>query len=558
MSLKALIYVLSGSEIVGRPRREQQKSLCGILPHIFFDIMSVSLLVFCKAAAQRYVTDDIFYLFITKSVEILRALCYNIEDKNIKRRKMLKDKIKIIIKAVDGTIVKVAGYSGMAAANIGKLTNGSRIPARKSSTAYKLTNGIYGFSEANGKLGVLCETIGCDASAGKKKIRKALLDWLYEDVTELDDRTEGFTQRINSLMSVVGVSIPEVCKATGKDHSLLSAYCDGSKIPTRRSKYLVEICGGIYALAEDSGALESVAELLGIQSSVLTGGSGSMILRDWLLGRNEDRDLKAATSLIHSITAPTAPPKKLPGFGEAAPEEILSESKTLYVGIGGLQRAVIRFLGNAARCPGSELLLYSDQSMEWMQERFAAKWQSLMLECLKNGVRMKIIHNINRDPSEMLFAVQSWLPLYMTGLIEPYYRTDESGSRFCHTIFISGSDCIDGFCPSGAERGCLYHYITDSDSVGDVRRSYERLLSGIKPLLVYERGSFVTNRQYTVYDCGSVRIYLSYTEAVVVKLTEPCCSFTLKHPYLIRAISMYAYNFGTETGDTMPESAANQ
>ena len=461
---------------------------------------------------------------------------------------MLKDKVKTVIKAVGGTYVRVSEYSGMAAANIGKITNGSRIPARKSSTAYKLSAGIYRFSEATGKLDILCATIGCETAAGEKKIRKALLDWLYEDVVELDDRTEGFAKRINEIMSVAGVGIPEICTATGSGRTLLAAYCDGSKIPTRRSKYLIGVCESIYSHAKEGNVIDAVAEMLEVPTSALTDNNAALIIREWLLGRNENADIKATASLIKQITSPPALPSNLPEPGEVATDEILNENQILYTGINGLQRAVIRFLGNAAGKPGSELLLYSDQSMEWMQARYTIKWMTLMKECLHNGVKMKIIHNIDRDPSEMLFALQNWLPLYMTGLIEPYYRSDTSGSRFSHTVFISEDECIDGFCTVGAERNCLYHYITDSEYVADVRQSYEKLLFGIKPLLRFERGVFKPQKHYTVYECGDVRLYLSSDDAVVSKFTEPQCSFILKHPYLIRMFNIYAQHFGRETG----------
>ena len=54
-------------------------------------------------------------------------------NKNAKRRvRMLKDRLKTVIKAVGGTNVKISEYAGMAAPNIGKQTNGSRVPARQS------------------------------------------------------------------------------------------------------------------------------------------------------------------------------------------------------------------------------------------------------------------------------------------------------------------------------------------------------------------------------------------------------------------------------------------
>ena len=458
---------------------------------------------------------------------------------------MLKDKLKTVIKAVDGTNVKISEYAGMAAPNIGKLTNGSRVPARQSSTAHKLGYGIYGFCEANGKLGVLCETIGCSTAIGEKNIRKALLDWLYEDVLVLDAYTEKFTQRLNDLISTVGVSVPEICAGIGIATTLLDTYCCGVKIPTRRSKYLVSICGFLYRRARNNDDLGSVAELLGVRENDLSDESASLMIRDWLIGKNDDAGNKAAASIISQITSPSPPSVLIPEFNTVARADILSEKTMFYTGISGLQRAVIRFLGNAAKNPGSELLLYSDQSMEWMQQaRFIPKWRSLMRECLKNGVRIKIIHNIDRDPSEMLFALRSWLPLYMTGLIESYYRPDTSGSRFCHTVFISANDCIDGFCTVGTERDCVYRYSSDGEYIGHIRRSYEKLTHSVKPLVKFERGLFNPSKEYEVFDCGDVRIYISYKEVVVFRTSAPQCSFVLKHNYLIQIFSLYARSFG--------------
>ena len=285
-----------------------------------------------------------------------------------RRVKMLKDKLKTVIKAVGGTNVKISEFAGMAAPNIGKLTNGSRVPARQSSTEHKLGYGIYGFCEANGKLDVLCEMIGFSPAASEKNIRKALLDWIYEDVLVLDAHTEKFTQRLNDLISTVGVSVSEICAGIGIATTLLDTYCSGGKIPTRRSKYLVSICECLYRHAQNIGDLGSVAELLGVPESDLSDESASLMIRDWLIGKNDDAGNKAAASIIRQIAVPAPTPVLLPEFDTVAKADILSEKKVFYTGTSGLQRAVIRFLGNAAKKPGSELLLYSDQSMEWMQQ----------------------------------------------------------------------------------------------------------------------------------------------------------------------------------------------
>ena len=459
---------------------------------------------------------------------------------------MLKDKLKTAIKAVGANNVKIAQYTNMSSKNIGKYTSGYRVPARGSLPSRKLVTGIYGYAEANDKLGVLCDTIGCDPTVGEKKIRKALLNWLYEDVIEYDYRTENFTRKIKELMSVVGATVQEVCAEVGTGISLLAEYCDGTKIPTRRSVFLTKVCTSLYLRAKENNDLGTVAELIGLPESELTDTDGAMLIKDWLLGKSEDSDIKAAEGIIRQMTSPKQP-SDLPEFGTVATNEILHEDKIFYTGTAGLQRAVIRFLGNAAQKPGSDLLLYSDQKMDWLQTRFSLKWQSLMRECLRNGIKMKIIHNLDRNAEEMLFALQNWLPLYMTGAIEPYYRLDTNGSRFSHTVFISDTDCIDGFCTVGAEHDCVYRYSTDSEYNEHIRRSYELLMRHIKPVMHYERGSFEPqiNYQY-ICDCGDIRIFIAVKHLVLFKRTEPQCSFTVKHPYLVRMFQKYAKQYGTK------------
>ena len=50
------------------------------------------------------------------------------------------------------------------------------------------------------------------------------------------------------------------------------------------------------------------------------------------------------------------------------PPHILNDVREIYEGYEGLRAAVLRFLGNAVKSNAKELLLYSDQNMEWMVE----------------------------------------------------------------------------------------------------------------------------------------------------------------------------------------------
>ena len=144
----------------------------------------------------------------------------------------------------------------------------------------------------------------------------------------------------------------------------------------------------------------------------------------------------------------------------------------------------MRFLSDASE-QGGELLLYSDEPMDWMagDRDYFALWASLMVACVKNGVRIKIIHNVDRAGPEIIDAIQGWFPLYISGTIEPYVFTRPRNARFCHTVFLHrGRACIHAFSPTGAADR-WYDYLTEKPKLDALEREYETMLSAASPFL---------------------------------------------------------------------------
>ena len=139
---------------------------------------------------------------------------------------------------------------------------------------------------------------------------------------------------------------------------------------------------------------------------------------------------------------------------------------------------------DAAR-QGGELFLYSDEPMEWMSgdREYFALWASLMVACVKNGVKIKIIHNVDRAGAEMTDAIQGWFPLYISGMIEPYVFSKTRNARLCHTMFLHmGHACIHGFFPAGASDR-WYDYLTEKPKLDALEREYREMLSAATPSL---------------------------------------------------------------------------
>lgn len=162
------------------------------------------------------------------------------------------------------------------------------------------------------------------------------------------------------------------------------------------------------------------------------------LLFDWFL-KDEEEDNSIATMLLKFSSNQFVPSTDYS-------KQTLDENKSLggyYFGNQGKRDAVISYLELACKEKKKlNLLLYSDEDMSWLYENtsYIKKWESLIFEVIKNGGHITLVHTISRDISEMIEQIQKWLPLYMTGAVEPYFCPKLRDGVFHRTLFISSGD----------------------------------------------------------------------------------------------------------------------
>ena len=117
-----------------------------------------------------------------------------------------------------------------------------------------------------------------------------------------------------------------------------------------------------------------------------------------------------------------------------------TEESSYFYGTAGKRQSVLRFLGDLAESGQAyQLRLYSDEDMSWLYEDplFTRRWAILLMKLLHTGTRIRIPHNITRDSNEMFEAVRNWIPLYMTGAVEPYYYPRLRDGVYHRSLFIA-------------------------------------------------------------------------------------------------------------------------
>ena len=401
---------------------------------------------------------------------------------------MLSERIEILYRLLQCNNTEIARFAGCTSGNISRLKSGSRCPAPRSRTISLLVNGIYGYADYENMLASLQELCGA-ADESREAVVPALTAWLYEtdkaslparipvpkSRQEKEARRKHFGTRLNQAMNLLELTNSQLAGLLNIDDSLVSRYRSGIYSPYGNLPLLENLSGVLASRAEKLGKTDELAALCGMENPDAEAVSAL------LFNVSEEDPSAFAQMLLQSLDAFT--PQEAPEL--QAPEELPAGTADLYWGTEGLREAVTRFLTETVR-DGGELMLYSDEPLGWLtgDKHFYSRWASLMSVCVRQGVRIKIIHNLDRYVPEMVEAISGWYPLYASGMIEPYVFLKERSARFWHTGFLrKGAACIHGFFPAGAGTDRWYDYITDARRLAVMEDEYGRMLSASSPFL---------------------------------------------------------------------------
>jgi hypothetical protein len=160
---------------------------------------------------------------------------------------------------------------------------------------------------------------------------------------------------------------------------------------------------------------------------------------------------------------------------------------SIFYGSTGKQEATLAFLLSVINCSKPQtLLLFSDESFDWIGQNpeFAARWAALMSQVIAQGNRICMIHTISRNLDEMLAGLSKWLPLYMTGAIEPYYYPKTRDGLFKRTLFIAPETAaVISNSVGNMEDEAANFLITDKKAVRALTSEYNNLLALCRPLM---------------------------------------------------------------------------
>ena len=398
----------------------------------------------------------------------------------------------------------LAECAGFDRSNISRIRSGAKPLKKGSVTSRRLVYAIYRFADQNNTLEALCKLIRADGNASAEIIQDKIFLWLFEGEADADEHIASsvrqmrvfrvFSERLDAAMSLSGLSNIRLSRMLHADPSLISRYRSGVRYPKSNSALAENLSNILLQRIIRCEKKDDLAGLMHISPEELDEESFSA----WLYNETppQDESIQAAESLFDIFDSYPSHTRHLTQTDKAVSPELLNDQKEHYLGTEGLRAAVLRFLGTALKENAEILYLYSDEDQSWMTSdpEFLMQWSSLMQACVANGTKINIIHNIDRDLNEMNAAIKSWLPLYMSGMIESYYCRKALNPRFSHTLFLfPGKACIYGFHVKGTEGSGIYHY--DTEHTDRLSAEYISLTERSDPLIKSVSAEYFTRSE---------------------------------------------------------------
>lgn len=305
-----------------------------------------------------------------------------------------------------------------------------------------------------------------------------------------------FHEKLDFLMNITKTSNRVLAKKVTLDASYISRLRSGQRQPAKQENYLKPMAQYFALACKDELQRIALGDALKMGKALPTNPQTVASLIFQFLNEEQECYDKSLRSFLHSIgnfefsTAPDLPESLV-----SEPVFIPYEKAGLYYGVEGKRRSILDFLLLVLRHPRSlTLQLFSNENMDWLlaDPCYTRSWALLMANIVSQGHRIQIIHTLSRDLGEILSAIVQWLPLYMTGGIEPYYYPQKREEIQRGTLFIAPevaavSSTTIGF--QSVDDLTVFH--TQPRAIAALTRTFASYLDLCRPLMrVFNQTNF--------------------------------------------------------------------
>jgi len=411
----------------------------------------------------------LFLLFKMYSIIVLKEVMFM----------NFKEVLNKYLKELNCSSKKLSNESGLSESVISRYRSGERTPVKNSEQLNKLTNALFNIAKDNNKNKYTFDKIESDFNST-----------LASD--DFDYTT--FSNNLNTLITSLNINTHEMSKYIVFDASHISRIRYGKAKPSNPVEFSNKICSYILNRYKNPDDINNLMMIIGCKKSDLSNEKIYSTLFNWLTSEIVPVKNQISDFLHHLDSFNLDDYIKVIKFDELkVPSIPFYKAKTKhYYGIEEMKQGELNFFkGTVLSKSKEDIFMCSDMPMEDMAKDidFGKKWMFAIAMCLKKGHHLNIIHNLDRPFNEMMLGLESWIPIYMTGQISPYYLSNLKNNIYNHLNYVSAAAALSGECINGFHNKGMYYLTTNKNEIEYYKEKSDLLLKKAKPLMEIYRES---------------------------------------------------------------------
>lgn len=430
-----------------------------------------------------------------------------------------KEVLNEYLKELNCSSKKLSNESGLSESVISRYRSGERTPVKNSEQLNKLTKALFNIAKDSGK--------------NKYTLDKIVSDFNSALPSDDFDYTT-FSNNLNTLITSLNINTHEMSKYIVFDTSHISRIRYGKAKPSNPVEFSNKICSYILNRYKNPDDINNLMMIIGCKKSDLSNEKIYSTLFNWLTSEIVPIKNQISDFLHHLDSFNLDDYIKVIKFDKLkVPSIPFYKAKTKhYYGIEEMKQGELNFFkGTVLSKSKEDIFMCSDMPMEDMAKDidFGKKWMFAIAMCLKKGHHLNIIHNLDRPFNEMMLGLESWIPIYMTGQISPYYLSNLKNNIYNHLNYVSAAAALSGECINGFHNKGMYYLTTNKNEIEYYKEKSDLLLKKAKPLMEIYRESNI--KEY--------HLFLKKDENIVCDRTRYISSlplFTINDELLIKIL----------------------
>ena len=375
---------------------------------------------------------------------------------------MFKDVLNNYLNELKISSKELSLKSNISESVISRYRSGSRVPNEEQ--ILKLATAIYNIS--------IVQNIDMYT---KEIITETLLNSITKDDFDYDN----FSGNLNELINILKINTNEMSRYITFDSSHISRIRYGKAKPSDPIEFSNKICNYIVTKYSTDSKLKLLSILNCTNKDIEDNNKLFLLLHNWLTNNKTNKNY--INDFLNNLDDFNLNDYiKVIKFDELKiPNIPFYRVKTKnYYGIEEMKNGELDFFkGTVLSKTMEDIFMCSDMPMEDMAKDtdFGKKWMFAIAMSLKKGLHLNIIHNLNRPFNEMMLGLESWIPIYMTGQVSPYYFKDNKNNIYEQLNYVSGSCALTGECIKGNHDKGKY-YLTGNNKEVEYYKEKARLL----------------------------------------------------------------------------------